>query len=342
MNPDSCCPRCHQPQSTSLFSWIIPLVLAFIIAIIFSRFESTFSLLNLNPHSFLPSFFLFGIFASLSSCAAVTSGLLLSSSNPPLFLLGRIISFALFGFIFGFIGQLFQLSPSSTAILHHLVPIFLFLVGLEILGVFHFPSFLSRHALQSKTPFVVGALTFFLPCAFTLTVQGLALSSGNPFNSSLILTTFALGTILPLLLFLSLTNRFRSHPRLSLYFSRLFGFLLLVFALYELFSQIKPYFSPQASLPPIIDGQQTIRLSVSAFNFSPNNFTLRAHVPTRLEITDGGFSGCTSTLISPLFPQPVRLNRFTTTTVNLPSSTPGTYPLSCSMGMVTGQIKIIN
>lgn len=318
--------------------------MAFIIAFLYSRFEShpIFASLNLGPQSLLPSFFLFGIFAGLSSCAAVTSGLLLASSSQSLFLLGRIVSFALFGFLFGLIGQLFQLSPSSTAILHHLVPIFLFLVGLEILGVFHFPSFLPDHSLKSKTPFVVGALTFFLPCAFTLTVQGLALSSGNPFNSSLILSSFVLGTTLPLLLFVSLANRLRLHSQFSLYFSRIFGLLLVIFAVYEIFSLVKPKFSPSAALPPIIDGQQTIRLSVSAYSFSPNNFTLRARVPARLEITDTGFSGCTQSLISPLFNQTVHLQRFSTTTVDIPPSTPGTYRFSCSMGMVNGQIKVIN
>ncbi|PIZ28832.1 sulfite exporter TauE/SafE family protein, partial [Candidatus Berkelbacteria bacterium CG_4_10_14_0_8_um_filter_39_42] len=40
-------------------------------------------------------------------------------------------------------------------------------------------------------PMALGALTFLLPCGFTLTAEGLALISGNSLSGALIMLAFS-------------------------------------------------------------------------------------------------------------------------------------------------------
>ena len=83
----------------------------------------------------------------------------------------------------------------------------------------------------------MGALTFFLPCGFTITAQSLALLSGSVFTGALIMGAFALGTI-PVLLFIGLSSvKFSSKPHLTERFSKVAGFLVLFFALYNISNQ---------------------------------------------------------------------------------------------------------
>jgi sulfite exporter TauE/SafE len=87
-------------------------------------------------------------------------------------------------------------------------------------------------------PFLMGAFTFFLPCGFTITAQGLALISGNAIQGALIMTLFALGT-LPTLLFIGLSSvKFLQKPHLSEKFLKIAGVLVLFFALYNINFQL--------------------------------------------------------------------------------------------------------
>ena len=84
----------------------------------------------------------------------------------------------------------------------------------------------------------MGAATFFLPCGFTITAQTIALISGSAVQGALIMGFFALGTA-PMLLLIGLSSvKFFSKPHLSMVFSRVAGFLVLFFALYNIYSQI--------------------------------------------------------------------------------------------------------
>ena len=58
---------------------------------------------------------------------------------------------------------------------------------------------------------VAGALTFFLPCGFTRTVQVFALSTGRPATAAAVVALFALGT-LPGLLGLGGVTAFARGP----------------------------------------------------------------------------------------------------------------------------------
>lgn len=123
-----------------------------------------------NTFSSLPMFFVFGLLAGISSCAALIGGLVLSmykqwldlysESNslrkrfqPHLmFNLGRIISYVFFGALLGGIGSKLQISPTFTSILVMIVSIMMIFLAIQMLGFKAFrkfqltmPKFITRY-----------------------------------------------------------------------------------------------------------------------------------------------------------------------------------------------------
>ncbi len=226
-------------------------------------------LFNISSKSSLISFFGFGILAGLSSCAALVGGMVLSLSkqwnelySPEdssvrklqphiLFNAGRILSYAVFGGILGLIGSRLALSFTVTAWLVVVISLLMVGLGLQMLGVRTFrrfqlglPKFITRSIADEKKfrgkymPFVMGVLTFFLPCGFTITAQTIALLSASAIQGAVIMGFFALGTA-PMLLVIGVSSvKFFSKPHLALVFSKVAGFLVLFFALWNIYSQM--------------------------------------------------------------------------------------------------------
>lgn len=353
--------------------------------------------INVNSKSSLPAFFVLGIVAGLSTCAALVGGLILSMSKqwveiysdqkstlvklqPHLmFNGGRIVSYAVFGAIIGIVGSKLQVSLGLTSFLIIAVSVMMIFLALQMLGVkslkrfqFALPKFITRYLADESNfkgrymPFILGALTFFLPCGFTLTAQGLALLSGNPLQGSLIMAFFALGTALPLLLIGLSTIKFSSRPHLAYQFSKVAGVLILFFALFNINSQLnvlgyssfsdffrQPTAVSQNSkvnsiisdegLAPIVNGKQLLKMEAFSYGYEPNYFKVRAGVPVRWEITDKGTIGCTNAIISKgLFEEEIPLSPGQTSVKEFTPIRPGKYKFSCWMGMVSGIIEVVS
>ncbi len=168
-----------------------------------------------------------------------------------LFNVGRILSYVILGGVLGLIGSRLQVSFTFTALLVMVISLLMIALGLQMLGVpafrkfqFSMPRFITRKIANESNfngkymPFVMGALTFFLPCGFTITAQSLALLSGSPLQGALILGVFSLGTA-PMLLLMGFSSvTFLSRPHLAQTFSKVAGFLVLFFALYNMYNQL--------------------------------------------------------------------------------------------------------
>ncbi|HVX93155.1 MAG TPA: sulfite exporter TauE/SafE family protein [Candidatus Dojkabacteria bacterium] len=363
---------------------------------LFKLFDSSglASRINLTQNSSFISFFSFGIIAGFSSCAALIGGLLLSLSKQwvetyvdndnyfvklspfIMFNIGRLISFFVLGGILGLAGKAFGLSaysnPIFTAIIIILVSIFMALLGLQMLGVqwasrfqISLPkSITSKIANEDNfkgklMPLIIGLLTFFLPCGFTITAQAIALTSGSFLSGALVMFFFALGT-LPVLAFISFSSvSFSLKPKFNQMFNYVAGLLVIFFALYNLNAQLNvlglkslnditwPKFNissdSNTKLTSIVtDNSQTLETSASSTGYSPSNAVVKAGVPIVWNIKNNGAAGCTSGIISRdlLGTQSITLKP-DVTTVNLPALKPGIYKYSCWMGMYVGTIKAI-
>jgi len=371
---------------------------AFLVIVLFfllknSRFAG---LVNVSSNSSLPTFFFLGLIAGISSCAALVGGLLLSmakqwseiygKSNSTslekfhpylLFNFGRLLSYGVLGGVIGAIGAKIRFSLGFTALLITLVSFLMIFLGLQMLGVRYFrrfqitmPKFITRKItdetkFQGKLmPFLMGALTFFLPCGFTLTSQSLALISGSFWQGAGIMFFFALGTA-PGLLAIGLSSvKFLEKPHLSDKFLKVAGILVSFFALYNINAQLNLLGLPSLSdikfnyasqvnsqknsldekdLPPIINGKQVIKMKASSYGYEPNYFKVRAGVPVRWEIKDVGTSGCTNAIISKgLFPDEIPLTPGQTSVKEFTPTKAGKYKFSCWMGMVSGIIEVVD
>lgn len=362
-----------------------------ILAFLFLNRLGINSWLNITSGStFLPAFFLLGILAGLSSCAALVGGIILSMSKQwlevyqkndsiwqkmqphLLFNSGRLVSYGFFGAVLGLIGGKLQLTPSFSALLTLAVSGLMILLGLQMLGVkalrkfqLTMPKFITRRvADESKfqgrfMPAVMGAFTFFLPCGFTLTAQGLALLSGSALRGSLIMFLFALGTA-PMLLLIGLSSvKFSQKPHLAATFAKTAGILVLFFALFNInaqmnvlgFSSLSDFTSQPAKgaqaddsdLPPLVNGKQLIKMNASSSGYSPSYFKVKAGVPVRWEITDIGTSGCTNAIISSsLFAGQISLTPGQVSVKEFTPEKPGRYKFSCWMGMVSGIMDVVS
>lgn len=206
--------------------------------------------------------FLIGLVAGTSSCLAVTGGLLVALAakhnelhpgtntwhkfQPLLhFNLGRIVSYFVLGGLVGALGQSITLSTRMSGYMNIAIALVMLYLACTILGLIPKGSFpirpskaISRRIAglsesgHPAAPLTLGALTFFLPCGFTQSLQFAALASGSAVTGALMMGMFSLGT-LPSLLGLSALSSTATGTfgRLFLRFS---GTFVLVLALYNL------------------------------------------------------------------------------------------------------------
>ncbi len=377
-------------QKINEYLLILGIGLFIIIIFYFLNTSRLSSLIDVSSKSTLPSFFIFGLLAGFSSCAALIGGLVLSMTKhwtqlypnnhsnikklEPhlLFNTGRLISFVVFGGLLGLIGNSFKISPNLYALITIIVSLLMLSFALQMLGVKYFqklqittPKFLARfianesHFKSKIMPFVIGFLTFFLPCGFTISAQGLALASGNPLQGSLIMLFYSLGTT-PMLLLIGLFSvEFIKRPHLSERFMKIAGILVLFFALFNINSQLNVLGFPslsdikiikdtkttkatQNNLVPIVDGKQIMKMNASTSGYSPNYFRIIKDVPVIWEITDTGTSGCTNAIISKdLFDGQIKLTTGQTSIKEFTATKSGIYKFSCWMGMISGSIEVV-
>ena len=182
--------------------------------------------------------FLIGLVASVSTCIAVTGGLLVAVAakynevNPELsgvqrfkphlyFNVGRLLSYALLGGAVGALGSALTLTPGINGLLTIVASLIMIVIGLQMLRLFptlgwlqpRLPKFLAYkiHDLAARETrggaFILGASTFFLPCGFTQALQLYVLGKGSFTTGALTMLAFSIGT-LPALLSLSAISSF--------------------------------------------------------------------------------------------------------------------------------------
>lgn len=235
-------------SDTKTLGYAFPLGL-FILALFFLLQKS--GILNLGFEGGLTPWtpFLIGLIASLSTCLAVVGGLILSLSakvsqdvfTPRPFMFfhaGRLISFMILGGVLGALGSVIALNSTITSFLGLLAAAVMILLGIQLIDVFHFskgmqitmPKSFSKKIFQIENgfwaPFIVGALTFFLPCGFTQAMQIAALSSGSFWQGSMIMTVFALGT-LPMLGLISFSSFQFAHTKYASLFFKTAGIIVI-------------------------------------------------------------------------------------------------------------------
>lgn len=208
----------------------------------------------------LPTAFLVGLVASVSTCLAVVGGLVLSVSatyahegrgwRPQAFFhAGRLVGFFILGGLLGLLGEALQIGFYGSAVLGVVAAIVMLVLGIHLLEItkkvraFTLPRGIADtfttvvHKAGPATPLLLGAVTFFLPCGFTQSMQILSLSSGSVVTGALTMFVFALGT-LPVLALLSYGSLDLAKSKYKGVFFKAAGMLVILFALFNIYNAL--------------------------------------------------------------------------------------------------------
>jgi len=336
--------------------------------------------INLNGGFSLGAYFTLGIVAGISSCAALVGGMLLSMSKQwndmyigqsqkqkgtphIMFHIGRIASFTILGGVLGLIGKSITFNNTIvSAIFIIFISVVMLILALQMLEVewaqklrISMPKSVTKNIANENKfsgkfmPFIMGAVTFFIPCGFTLIAQGIALTSGDFLRGSLVMLFFALGTFIPLLGISISGLKMNDKPKSTALFNQVSGILIIFFVAYNVNAQLNVLglpslndvkFQPrqvqttEETAKPDSNGTQTLNMTAKGFEYIPtSSTTLKAGVKTTLVVDNQGIQGCGASMAGRgLFDGYITLKPGPNTITFTPKK--GTYKITCSMGMV--------
>lgn len=366
------------------FSFIILIALYFILK---KTGLINFSIGASGSYSNLPVVLLVGLTAGFSTCMALVGGLVLGISaryseqhpeatsfqkfRPHLFFnLGRIVSFFLLGGLIGILGSAFQLSGVSLGILTIIVGLVMIALGLQLTGIFPWlntssltlPASISRllgiknqddQEYSHKNSFVLGGLSFFLPCGFTQAMQLYAISTGSFLTGALIMGIFAIGTAPGLLGVGGLTSVIKGV--FAQKFFKFAGLTVIILALINISngynltgwkislsdnSWANSRQDPQDPNVKIENGFQVIRMTQNTTGYSPNNFIIKAGIPSKWVIIATDPRSCSASIISSKLGIRKILRQGENVIEFIPKEA-SEAKFSCLMGMYRGNFTII-
>jgi uncharacterized protein len=253
------------------FNYAVPIAILFVLLFIILQKVGIVNLITTDKINY-SSTLLIGLIASLSSCLAVVGGLVLSVSanyaksgqkfKPQiLFHVGRLLGFFVLGGLIGTLGSVFHLNASGNFIIAIIIGIIMLILGINLLDIFHItksfqitlPKFISKNLLTKLketnyivTPFLLGIVTFFLPCGFTQSMQIYSLSTGSFIEGALTMFIFALGT-LPVLALLSFSSFSITNKSYAGVFYKTAGIIVITLAIVNILSA----FTLIGLLPPL-------------------------------------------------------------------------------------------
>lgn len=134
-------------------------------------------------------------------------------------------------------------------------------------------------------------------------------------------------------------NQSKQSSRIALFS----GVLVLVLALsgFFAFKALDSSTTGSAGSPaPIVDGVQEVRMAVNGYEYEPSSITVTAGQKVRWVVDATQAAGCAHSLISPQ----IGVRQVLKSGENIIEFTPtqrGTIPFSCSMGMTSGEFKVV-
>jgi sulfite exporter TauE/SafE/copper chaperone CopZ len=288
--------------------------------------------------------------------------------------LGKIVSYTIIGGVFGLIGSLFVFTPTLRAIIAILAGIFLIIYGLKLLNIF---PVLRKFSLptgifdklrmgkgehpKNNGPLVIGLLNgLFIACGPLQAMYILAATTGSIFTGGLMLLAFAIGTLIPMMLF-GVFATFLSHGfqnnivRLSAAIVIIMGVLMINngLALTGNAISLSPNLSasgtntqPGTNLTvtnntayTVDSPYQIIRMDVTSAGWVPNSFILKKGVPVKWIINGKQLNGCNNAITVPAYNLSFNIKQGEQTIEFTPTQT-GVIQWSCWMGMIQGTFVV--
>jgi sulfite exporter TauE/SafE/copper chaperone CopZ len=277
---------------------------------------------------------------------------------------GRVVGFGLLGVALGALGGTAAMPQPVVVALMVVVAVAMLLVGVRLTELSPrmagwsptIPAAVGdRLGLTGDIParrtagaVFAGAATFFLPCGFTQAVQLYAFSTGSPKAAGVIMATFAIGTAPALLALAGAPTLVKGARRVPIL--RALGVVVVGFAVINATSAMRlagVELAPAAPAPLAISSNvtltpadQTISSTQHGSGYSPGETVIYAGRPTHWVMTSTAPFSCAASLDSPDLGVHGVLEAGRNV-IELPMLSAGTYRYSCSMGMYSGRIVVI-
>ena len=289
------------------------------------------------------------------------------------FLIGKLVSHTILGFMLGFLGSKLELSLGARLGFQGLAALFMFATAMNLLEVhpiFRYvvikpPKFFSklvRNQTKSKalfTPLLLGFLTILIPCGVTQSMEVLAITSANPIIGAMIMFVFVLGTS-PLFGLIGVgvaklsetwSKTFMKVAAWSLVYLSLSGIngILTVMDAPITFYKMKVaildpagiIYTDTNSSAKVVGGYQDITVNILNQGYSPNRLRVKAGTPVKMTLRSEDAYTCASDFVFPAFNLRARLGANDTKVLTFTPEKKGRYTFTCSMGMYSGTLEVI-
>jgi len=312
---------------------------------------------------------LIGIIASVSTCMAVVGSIVIWFSEyldtskwiiqhiktQTMFHIGRIGGFFVLWWLLGAMGKIITISFTTTTIITICVGIIIVRMWLHILRItpnistlwIHLPKRRWNNITTKKHPTLaplVGALTFFLPCGFTLSMQLIAIHSGSFLTGGILMALFALGTM-PALFALGIWSSYIKEKRMQ-FLHTIIGILIILFGSSMIINSRRIIWWYTTQTTNEINNTWNYEhkeIAHNGRNTIPNITYLDAKKNYTVIITpERNGIGCMSNLIIPKLDRTVhQVLKDTPITYTISNKKKWTYTIVCgTMGMEQGKIII--
>ncbi|MFC1653373.1 sulfite exporter TauE/SafE family protein [Patescibacteria group bacterium] len=291
-----------------------------------------------------------------------------------MFLLAKLISHTILGFLLGALGSVIELSLTARLIFQVFTALFMAGTAANLLNLhpifrylaFQPPKFVQkmvRNTGKSKAlfaPATLGFLTIFIPCGVTQAMEVLVINSGNPIQGALTMFAFVLGTS-PLFALIGVATAKLSegwHQK----FTKIAAYALVLMSLYSIngvlqaadapisaqkvvlmYNKLKQYEGGGGYAPTAkeVNGKQIINIDVAQRGYNPNYFKVKQGIPVELTLNSNGVYTCASAFTFRAFNIYTNLKPTDEKTFEFTPNKKGQFTFACSMGMYTGVMEVI-
>ena len=298
-----------------------------------------------------------------------------------IFLVTKLISHTLLGFLLGFLGEKLSLSLGVRLSFQAFTAFFMFATAMNLLDVhpiFRFvliqpPKFIQRLVRGSSkskalfAPAFLGFLTIFIPCGVTQAMAVLAINTANPIQGALIMFSFVLGTS-PLFALIGVATAKLSETW-NTYFTKIASYLLIAMAVYSMNGVLLVLDSPitlQSIVRPVTyffsderfagegsnsqdargktavqNGVQKVTIVAQNSGYVPSYFSVKKGVPVELTVQSMDVYSCAADFVFKEFGISVFLGPTDSKSFTFTPTKKGKFTYSCSMGMYSGVMEVL-
>lgn len=291
-----------------------------------------------------------------------------------MFLIAKLISHTILGFLLGALGSVITLSLPMRLTFQIFTALFMFATAMNLLDVhpifryvmFQPPKFINklvRNTSKSKalfTPAILGLLTIFVPCGVTQAMEVLAINSASPVYGALTMFAFVLGTS-PLFMILGVATAKLSEGW-NEKFSKFAAYSLVIMAVYsvngvllvldspvtvqKIVRPITYFFSDErfessASRINVEEGVQQVEIQILNNGYNPRSIKVRKGIPVKLTLVSNDVYSCALSFVLREFGINAFLKSTDRQSFTFTPTKTGKFTYTCSMGMYSGVLEVI-